>query len=156
FGPLVFLPASPSLDGKSLFAIGNLFKGRLVRYDAGQKQFIPYLRDLSAEDVEVSRDGQWMAYVSYPDATLWKSRVDGSDRVHLTFPPMAAALPRWSPDGSQIAFFGQTRSETTRLYVVAASGGAPRRATTSTDPEADPSWAPDGRRLAFGGRAGGM
>jgi Tol biopolymer transport system component len=156
FGPLVFWTPSPSLDGKSLFAVGNLFKGRLVRYDAGKKQFIPYLRDLSAEDVVISSDGQWMAYVTYPDAALWRSRVDGSDRVQLTFPPMQAALPRWSPDGSQIAFFALTPSETTRLYLVAASGGAPRRATTGKDPEADPSWSPDGRRLAFGGRAGGM
>ena len=69
---------------------------------------------------------------------------------------MQAALPRWSPDGSQIAFFTVTPSETPKLYLVAASGGAPRRATSGTEPEADPSWSPDGQQLVFGGRAGGI
>ena len=30
-----------------------------------------------------SKDGQWIAYDSYPDGVLWRSRVDGSDRLRL-------------------------------------------------------------------------
>jgi WD40 repeat protein len=63
-------------------------------------------------------------------------------------------LPRWSPDGTQIAFFSWTASETPRIYLVPAAGGTPRRATTGVLPEADPSWAPDGRRLALGSGLG--
>ena len=156
FGPLQFSGVTPSRDGKRLFAVGDLARGRLIRYDAAQKQFVPYLPDVSAEGVVVSGDGQWIAYTSYPGSTLWRSRSDGSERVQLTFPPMQAALPRWSPDGRQIAFFTVTPSETPKLYLVAASGGAPRRATSGTQPEADPSWSPDGQQLVFGGRAGGI
>jgi len=50
-------------------------------------------------DVEFSRDGQWVTYVSYPDYTLWRSRADGSDRLQLTYPPVYAALAHRSPDG---------------------------------------------------------
>ena len=37
----------------------------------------------------------------------------------------------------------------TDLYMVAASGGAPIRLTTSKKPENAPRWSPDGRYLAF-------
>jgi Tol biopolymer transport system component len=98
----------------------------------------------------LSSDGRWIAYVDYPGASLWRSRVDGSDRVQLTFPPTIAALPRWSPDGTRIAFFSWTPSEKPRIYVAPAAGGTPRRATSGSAPEADPSWSPDGRQLVFG------
>jgi eukaryotic-like serine/threonine-protein kinase len=150
FGPIHFGNVMPSRDGKRLFAVGDQSKGRLARYDASSKQFVPYLGDLSAEFVSISSDGQWVAYVAFPEATLWRSRTDGSERVQLTFRPTLAALPRWSPDGSQIAYFAWTEAEKPKVYLVPAAGGTPRRATGGTQPEADPSWAPDGRRLVFG------
>jgi len=51
---------------------------------------------MSAGEV-VSRDGKWTPSVSYPDATLWRSRLDGSERLRLTFSPVSAFLPHWSP-----------------------------------------------------------
>jgi hypothetical protein len=41
-----------------------------------------------------SKDGQWVAYASFPDGTLWKSRADGSQRLQLSYPPLTAVLPR--------------------------------------------------------------
>ena len=69
FGPVQFNSVIPSRDGKHLFAVGDQLKGRLVRYDAGSKQFVPYLADLSAEFVAVSSDGRWVAYVTFPEGT---------------------------------------------------------------------------------------
>jgi hypothetical protein len=43
---------------------------------------------LSAGPVDFSPDRKWMAYISYPDGTLWRSRLDGSDKVQLTLPPL--------------------------------------------------------------------
>ena len=154
FGPMMFSGVMPSRDGKRLFAVGDQRRGRLARYDPGSKQFVPYLEDLSAEGVVVSSDGLWLAYVAYPEGTLWRSRADGSELVQLTFPPTRAALPRWSADGTRIAFFAWTSSETARIYLVPVAGGTPRRATTGTLPETDPSWAPDGQRLVFGSGPG--
>jgi serine/threonine protein kinase/Tol biopolymer transport system component len=150
FGPLRFSGVTPSRDGKHLFVTGDLEKGRLARYDSASKQFVEYLGGISAEGVVLSPDGRWVAYTSYPDGTLWRSRLDGSERLQLTFRPMTATLPRWSPDGSQLAFYAGT-AESSRIYMVPAAGGAPRRATSGKAPEWDPTWSPDGRQLAFSG-----
>jgi len=140
----------PSRDGKRLFVRGDQSKGQLVRYDATSKRFVPFLPDLSAEGVAVSPDGRSIAYTANPEQTLWRSAIDGSDPVQLTFAPIVAALPRWSPDGTQIAFFAWTASETPRIHLIPATGGTPRRATSGATPEADPCWSPDGKRLLFG------
>jgi len=150
FGPLLLSNVVPSPDGMRLFAIGDQRRGRLARYDPTSKQLVEYLGGISAEGLSISRDGQWVAYTTYPEGTLWRSRLDGTERLQLTSSPLAAFLPRWSPDGSQIAFFGGTSSETLRIYLVPAAGGAPHRATTATTREADPSWSPDGQQLVFG------
>jgi eukaryotic-like serine/threonine-protein kinase len=150
FGPLTFSGVTPSRDGKRLFVRGDQSKGQLVRYDATAKRFVPFLSDLSAEGVAVSPDGRSVAYVTNPEQTLWRSALDGSGAVQLTFSPTIAAMPRWSPDGTQIAFFAWSPSETARVYLIPAAGGTPRRATSGTAPEADPSWSPDGKRLLFG------
>ena len=44
-------------------------------------------------DLQFSHDGKWIAYVTYPDRMLWRSRTDGSERLQLTTPPMRAFLP---------------------------------------------------------------
>jgi eukaryotic-like serine/threonine-protein kinase len=154
FGPIPFSGVIASRDGKRLFAIGSQRKGRLVRHDAASKQFVPYLSDLSAEGVAVSSDGRSVAYTTFPDGALWRSGADGSGRLQLTFPPMRTALPRWSPDGTQIAFTAWTASETAKIFVVTATGGRPRRVTSGQDPEQDVSWSPDGKKLLLGSGPG--
>jgi hypothetical protein len=94
FGPLQFSGIVPSRDGKRLFAIGDQRKGKLVRYDPKSNQFVEYLGGLSAEGVAFSPDANRMVYTAYPEGTLWRSRLDGSERQQLTFPPMVALLPR--------------------------------------------------------------
>src|SRR5262249_21242974 len=143
FGPVKFSGVVPSRDGTRLFAVGNENKGRLARYDVARNQLVPWLPGLSAEYVVVSHDGKWIVYTTFPDATLWRSRPDGSERVQLSFSPSVAALPRWSPDDTQIVFQGWKGSEKFRMYVVSTTGGAPRRLTSSGFTETDPSWSPD-------------
>ena len=110
FSPLNLGPPLPSADGKKLFVVGRTFRGELVRYDAKSKQLTPFLGGISAEFAAFSNDGQWVAYVSFPEGALWRSKADGSERLQLTYPPSQAssrwdACPRWSPDGKKIVFY---------------------------------------------------
>ena len=113
-------------------------------------QFIPYLSGISAGELDFSRDGQWITYVSYPEGSLWKCRTDGSDRLQLTYPPMTAILPRWSPDGKQIAFVDDERGKPWRILLISADGGAPQEAYPESRNQVDPTWSPDGKQIVFG------
>jgi len=149
-GPLSFGSLAPSPDGKKLFMAGRQGRGELVRYDVGSHQFVQFLSGISAGELDFSRDDKWVTYVSYPDYALWRSRVDGSDPLQLTFPPMAADLPRWSPDGTQIAFVDSELGRPMRIFLVPAQGGTPQELLTESRNQVDPAWSPDGKQLAFG------
>ena len=136
--------------GKKVFFLGATQRGELVRYDLKSRQLTPYLSGLSAEGVSFSRDGQWVAYNSFPEGTLWRSKTDGSERLQLTFKPLEVSLPAWSPDGSQIAFAGRPPGQPWGVYTVPASGGTPDKVTPGDFDALDPTWAPDGQSLAFG------
>jgi Tol biopolymer transport system component len=103
-GPIRWGSPVPSKDGKKIFARGVVPRGELGRYDSHSHRIEPYLAGISAEDVSFSRDGQFMAYVTFPEGILWKANRDGSNPVQLTDPPWYPTMPRWSPDGTQILF----------------------------------------------------
>jgi dipeptidyl aminopeptidase/acylaminoacyl peptidase len=115
------------MDGKRIFAIGEQSRGELERFDAKSGQFVPYLAGVSASDVGFSRDGQWVAYVTYPEGVLWRSRIDGSDKLQLTRPPFYPGNPLWSADGKKILFEGESGKNEGAYVVAAEGGGAPRR-----------------------------
>jgi len=105
--------------------------------------------------VETSRDGQWLAYTLFPEGTLWRSNITGTERVQLTFPPMRAFLPRWSPDGKQIAFMGTAGGDHWTTYVIPAGGGVARQMIPGNDETADATWTPDNKSIVFGPWKGG-
>ena len=148
-GPLRYISVVPSKDGKKLFVIGVQPRAELVRYDTKSGQLVSFLGGISGGDVDFSRDGQWAAYVSYPDGALWRSKLDGSERLQLTFPPMQASLAHWSPDGKQIAFSGTLPGKPWTVYVISSNGGSPQ--PYSDLPWAtDAAWSADGKTLAYG------
>jgi Tol biopolymer transport system component len=149
-GPLSFSDPVPSKDGKKLFVIGQQTRGELVRYDASSRQFVPYLAGISAAQVDFSRDGQWVTYVTFPENTLWRSRVDGTERLQLSYPPLQANLPRWSPDGSRIGFMASRPGKPWKIFLVSSAGGSAEELMPEERIEGDPTWSPDGNSLCFG------
>jgi len=150
-GPMNYSQSTPSPDGKYIFAVGGERRGELLRYDLKTHRLEPYLSGISADQLGFSRDGKWVAYVTFPESVLWRSKIDGSKRLQLTNHPLLASNPRWSPDGARIAFGGMLPGGAWKTYVVPAGGGRPERATQREDIEMDPTWALDGNSLIVGG-----
>jgi Tol biopolymer transport system component len=149
-GPLDFRFALPAKNRKEILAVGTAYRAEVVRYNKNRDEFQPYLSGVSAEGMAFSRDGQWAAYVSYPDGVLWRSRVDGSKKIQLTFPPMMAGAPRWAPDGKQIAFHAVLPGGVMNIYVIPSAGGSAEHLLPSDRGQLDVDWSPDGKSLAFG------
>jgi eukaryotic-like serine/threonine-protein kinase len=149
-GPLLYENVGPSRDGKHLFAVGTRQRGELVRYDMQSRQFVPFLSGISAVEPTFSRDGRWVAYASYPDGSLWRSRSDGSEEKQLTYDPMVLPQPRISPDGTRVAFtVNQKDTYRPQSFVVDTNGAFPPRAiaTGNASWSAAGSWSPDGNLL---------
>jgi eukaryotic-like serine/threonine-protein kinase len=139
-----------SREGKRLFFIGSLPRGEVLRLDPKNRQAVPFLPGLSAQDLTFSPDGRALAYVAYPERTLWRATSDGANRRQLTFSPMACGLARWSPDSKVIAFGGQAPGQPWKAYIVSAEAGSPEQLVPGPGENLDPTWSPDGKAIAFG------
>lgn len=124
-GQLNSLAPAFSPDSKKVYVIGQQQRGELQLYDAKSGQWSPYLPGVSAEFANFSPDGKWVAYVTFPDHSLWRSRTDGSARLQLTFPPLETLAPSWSPDGQRIVFQSVTGGKRGQISLIPASGGTP-------------------------------
>jgi DNA-binding winged helix-turn-helix (wHTH) protein/Tol biopolymer transport system component len=150
-GPINFYLPLPSKDGKRVFVVGEQLRGQLVQCDAATQKFSDYFGAGSADFVAYSHDGKWITYVEFPEGNLVRSRVDGTDRRQLTFPPMRAFTPRWSPDDSRILFQASPHlGAVNKIYLILRDGGTPSLATPpSQDRQTYPSWTADGYSVLF-------
>ncbi len=148
-GPLNFYSPQPSLDGKSIYVIGEQPRSELVRYDIKSGQFSPYLGGISARTVSFSRDGRWVSYVSYPEGNLWRCRIDGSEKLQLTSAPLWVFTARWSPDSREIAISASEPGRHSRPYLVPAEGGTLRELNAGEFNVVNLGWAADGTALTF-------
>lgn len=148
-GQLNSLAPTFSPDGRKLFVIGQQLRGELQRFDSKSGEFIRFLKGMSADFAEFSRDGQWLLYVAYPEGTLWRARSDGSNRLQLTFAPMQVMIPHWSPDGKRILFhgLGGGRDE---VDIIPADGGEPSPVAQNSGTQImNETWSPDGNSIAY-------
>ncbi len=108
--------------------------------------------------VRVSPDGKRVVFtvsspVMAPDKSefvtqIWRANTDGSDPVQLTYAEKSSDNPRWSPDGSMLAFTSG-RSGKTNLYVLRLAGGESEQLTDIKSGVGNFAWSPDGSRIAF-------
>ncbi len=94
-----------------------------------------------------SPDGSQLAFDWRGD--IWVVPTEGGTARRLTDHVAHDAYPRWSPDGTEIAF-SSDRHGNHDIFVVAVAGGIPERLTVHSDGDRLYDWGPDGRRLYFG------
>jgi len=110
-----------------------------------------------AEFPDWSPDGRQIAFASMlpggiginPDYDIHTVDADGMHERSLERTPAIHEMyPRWSPDGSQIAFMaGPVGRDATSVWVMRADGSSRSQITSGNT--ALPCWSPDGTLIAF-------
>jgi serine/threonine protein kinase len=136
------LAYTPSRDSRGLFVLSGMDQASMRAYDPRLKKLAPFLEDLSMLSFVISPDRRWMVYTEYPSRKLWKSRVDGSEKLQLT--DSYAVMEQWSPDSKWLVY-----SNWKNLFLVSSDGGAPQKLTPDGDVPVGPTWSSDGKTIAF-------
>ena len=109
-------------------------------------------------DPQLSPNGQQVLYVlERPDwkanrrvGHIWRINADGSGAMQLTYGERGETSPRWSPDGTRIAFLTRRGdNEETQVYLLEADGGEARQLTKQGASPSNIRWAPDGKTIYF-------
>lgn len=146
---------------RSLVALLILATVPLVSSQARQPQRPMTLIDLlnvpSLSDPRLSPDGRQMLYVlaradwkaNRRIGQVWRANADGSAAVQLTTGANEASSPRWSPDGTTIAFVARRDAPQPQVHVMSNGGGEARQLTRHATGVSNPSWSPDGTFIYF-------
>ena len=110
----------------------------------------------TASDPQTSPDGLWVAYVrNWSDAitdkrysNIWLVKSDGTGHRPVTSGKTHDASPRWSPDGTRLAYTSD-KGGSGQLYVRWNDTGESIALTNGAIPPAGPTWSPDGKLIAF-------
>ena len=110
-------------------------------------------------DPRVSPDGKSVAYVrQFSDvmtdrfySNVWIVGTDGSGNRPLTTGNVHDNTPRWSPDGTRLAWISD-REGSPQVTLRWMDSGQTATLTSLTEPPSGLEWSPDGTRLAFAKR----
>ncbi|WP_246153700.1 TolB family protein [Terriglobus albidus] len=120
-GPVDFWRA-PVIDQDHIYAIGEQVRHKLVLLNS---KFAPFLPAVSVNSLSISHDGEWVAYSVYPEGSLWKSRLDGTERTRLSAHDEYTRMPQWSSDDHEIFYLRMIEGKPWSLAQVDARGGKP-------------------------------
>jgi dipeptidyl aminopeptidase/acylaminoacyl peptidase len=139
---------------------------------AAQRGITPedYFAFESISDAHLSPEGRQVAYVlttvdrqkNRRDTSVWLIAADGrSSPRRLTAEGVNSSSPRWSPEGSRLAFLstrtaGAAADETPRaqIWMLTLGGGEAQSLTHLKNGAGAFQWSPDGKRLAVVSRSG--
>ena len=132
----------------------------LKRADADLAHIEPVIEQTGIQDFpDVSPDGGRLAYTSWLSVMpyrggvrvvrqLWTLDLARGRAGQLVLSNAGDIHPRWSPDGTRLAF-SSNRSGRYEIRTVAADGSDPRRITDGPGDKTWPVWSPDGTRILF-------
>jgi dipeptidyl aminopeptidase/acylaminoacyl peptidase len=109
-----------------------------------------------AGDPEISPDGRTVAYVRQTNdimadksrSTIWLVDVATGQQHPLLAGAGSYFSPRWSPDGTRLAY-AAAEGGSPQLYVRWMASGESARITGLPDSPGGLAWSPDGRRIAY-------
>lgn len=113
----------------------------------------------TVRDVQVSPDGEWVAFVvgtldsarDRSNSDLYMVSWDGTRTVQLTFTPDGESSPRWSPDGRYLSFVASRGESRTggQIWLLDREGGEAQKLTDLKSGVSDHQWSPDSRRIVI-------
>lgn len=117
------------------------------------------LKVQSISDAQISSDGSLIAYTmrdrfkepdKSPRSQIWLVNTNTREISAFTQGEASAHTPRWSPDGSTIAFLSNRNdSAKFEIYTIPLGGGEASRVVELPNGSSNISWSPDGSALAF-------
>jgi Tol biopolymer transport system component len=98
---------------------------------------------------DISPDGEWIAFTTLGGREdLYVVKSDGTGYRQLTDDAYRDRGPRWSPDGTRLAFYSD-RSGRYETWAIRPDGSGIEQLTKATGPSrTEVTWAPDGKRIA--------
>ena len=112
----------------------------------------------AASDPQISPDGKTIVYVRRSNdimsdrirSSIWSIDVASGQQVPLVVGPGSHGSPRWSPDGSKLAYVSSVDDKAgAQLYVRWMRSGASARITGLPATPHSLAWSPDGKRIAY-------
>jgi len=130
----------------------------LVSQEAVPFQLDDLQKLVKLSDPQLSPDGKSVAIVA--STPIWKTdkhdtRIDVVDAASgakraLTRDREDVSSPRWSPDGTRLAFLAKDdKTKQSQIYVMPMAGGDAQRITDTKEGIDEFTWSPDGDRIAY-------
>ncbi len=109
-----------------------------------------------AVDPQISPDGKRIVYVRQfsdlmndkHESNLWMISADGSENRALTNGNYSDSSPRWSPDGTRVAYISD-RDGKPQIYVRWMDNGQTAELTDLENGPSELVWSPDGKLISF-------
>lgn len=107
-------------------------------------------------NLQFSPDGARLAFVvtEPPKGTtrlthIWLYDAKSGQTRQLTYSGKSETFPRWSPDGSQLAFLSNREGANQQIYILHMNGGEAQPITKGKRSVKRFEWSPDGKLIAF-------